>query len=38
MIVIFATCHDRPLVAPDDEPLAAALSARGVTVTPIPWT
>ena len=38
MTVIFATCHDRPLVAPDDEPLAAALRARGVTVTPLPWT
>jgi glutathione synthase/RimK-type ligase-like ATP-grasp enzyme len=38
MTVIFATCQERPLVAPDDEPLAAALSARGVTVTPIPWT
>jgi glutathione synthase/RimK-type ligase-like ATP-grasp enzyme len=38
MTVIFATCHDRPLVAPDDEPLAAALRARGATVTPIPWT
>ena len=38
MTVIFATCHDRPLVAPDDEPLAAALRARGVTVTPMPWT
>jgi glutathione synthase/RimK-type ligase-like ATP-grasp enzyme len=36
--VIFATCHDRPLVAPDDEPLAAALRARGVTVVPLPWT
>ena len=38
MTVIFATCHDRPLVAPDDEPLAAALRGRGVTVTPMPWT
>lgn len=36
--VIFATCHDRPLVAPDDEPLVAALARRGVSVTPIPWT
>jgi glutathione synthase/RimK-type ligase-like ATP-grasp enzyme len=38
MTVIFATCHDQPLVAPDDEPLAAALRVRGVTVTPVPWT
>jgi glutathione synthase/RimK-type ligase-like ATP-grasp enzyme len=36
--VIFATCHDQPLIAPDDEPLAAALRGRGVTVTPMPWT
>jgi glutathione synthase/RimK-type ligase-like ATP-grasp enzyme len=36
--VTFATCHDQPLIAPDDEPLAAALRAQGVTVTPIPWT
>jgi glutathione synthase/RimK-type ligase-like ATP-grasp enzyme len=36
--VIFATCHHRPLIAPDDEPLAAALEARGLSVTPIPWT
>lgn len=38
MTVIFATCHDQPLIAPDDQPLAAALGAQGVTVTPIPWT
>ena len=38
MRVIFATCDQQPLVAPDDEPLAAALRARGVDVTPIPWT
>lgn len=38
MTVIFATCHDRPSTAPDDEPLAAALRARGVSVTPLPWT
>ena len=38
MTVIFATCHDQPLIARDDEPLAAALRARGVTVTPMPWT
>jgi glutathione synthase/RimK-type ligase-like ATP-grasp enzyme len=36
--VIFATCHNQPLIAPDDEPLAAALRARGVIVTPMPWT
>jgi glutathione synthase/RimK-type ligase-like ATP-grasp enzyme len=36
--LIFATCRDRPLIAPDDEPLAAALRARGVAVTPTPWT
>lgn len=38
MTVIFASCHAQPLIAPDDEPLAAALRAQGVTVTPIPWT
>jgi len=38
LTVIFATCHDQPLIARDDEPLAAALRARGVTVTPMPWT
>ncbi|HJU41582.1 MAG TPA: hypothetical protein VJ691_02170 [Vicinamibacterales bacterium] len=38
MTLIFATCHDRPLIAPDDEPLAAALRGRGVRVTPAPWT
>jgi glutathione synthase/RimK-type ligase-like ATP-grasp enzyme len=36
--VVFATCDYQPLIAPDDEPLAAALRARGVEVTPIPWT
>jgi glutathione synthase/RimK-type ligase-like ATP-grasp enzyme len=36
--VIFATCHDQPLIAKDDEPLAAAIRAQGVTVTPMPWT
>jgi glutathione synthase/RimK-type ligase-like ATP-grasp enzyme len=36
--VIFATCHDQPLIAPDDEPLAAALEACGVSVIPMPWT
>jgi glutathione synthase/RimK-type ligase-like ATP-grasp enzyme len=38
MTVIFATCHNRPLVAPDDEPLAEALRTRDITVTPTPWT
>jgi glutathione synthase/RimK-type ligase-like ATP-grasp enzyme len=36
--VVFATCDDRPLVAPDDEPLVAELGALGIRVTPIPWT
>jgi glutathione synthase/RimK-type ligase-like ATP-grasp enzyme len=36
--LVFATCDAQPLVAPDDEPLAAVLRARGVDVTPIPWT
>jgi glutathione synthase/RimK-type ligase-like ATP-grasp enzyme len=38
MVLVFATCADRPLIAPDDEPLAAALGARGVTVIPVAWT
>lgn len=38
MNLIFATCDHEPLVAPDDEPLAAALRARGVDLTPMPWT
>lgn len=38
MQAIFATCDHQPLIARDDQPLAAALSARGVEVTPIPWT
>lgn len=38
MNLIFATCDHQPLIAPDDEPLAAALRAGGITVTPIPWT
>ena len=37
-LVIFATCDDRPSIAPDDEPLAAELRRHGVTVTPAPWT
>jgi glutathione synthase/RimK-type ligase-like ATP-grasp enzyme len=36
--LIFATCHHQPGIAPDDEPLVAALRANGVAVTPIPWT
>lgn len=38
MDLIFATCNHQPLVAPDDEPLAEALRARDINVTPIPWT
>jgi glutathione synthase/RimK-type ligase-like ATP-grasp enzyme len=36
--LIFATCDHQPFVAPDDRPLAEALQARGISVTPIPWT
>ena len=38
MNVVFATCDHQPLIARDDQPLADALAARGVDVTPIPWT
>ena len=38
MTVIFATCADQPHLTRDDELSAAALAARGVTVTPLPWT
>ena len=38
MNVVFATCEQQPLIARDDQPLADALAARGVDVTPIPWT
>jgi glutathione synthase/RimK-type ligase-like ATP-grasp enzyme len=38
MNVVFATCEQQPLTTEDDQILADALSARGVTVTPIPWT
>jgi glutathione synthase/RimK-type ligase-like ATP-grasp enzyme len=36
--LVFATCDHQPLITPDDQPLADALAAGGVTVTPIPWT
>jgi glutathione synthase/RimK-type ligase-like ATP-grasp enzyme len=36
--LVFATCDHQPLIAEDDQPLADALKARGVDVTPIPWT
>ena len=38
MNLAFATCDHQPLITADDQPLAAALQARGVDVTPIPWT
>lgn len=38
MQVVFATCEQQPLIARDDQVLADALRARGVEVTPIPWT
>ena len=38
MQLVFATCDHQPLITPDDQPLADALKARGVEVTPIPWT
>jgi len=38
MKVVFATCDQKPLLTADDQRLADALSARGVGVTPIPWT
>jgi glutathione synthase/RimK-type ligase-like ATP-grasp enzyme len=38
MDVVFATCTQQPLPTEDDQILADALTARGVTVTPIPWT
>ena len=37
-VVIFATCEQQPQIAPDDQPLAAALRARGIHVDPAPWT
>lgn len=36
--LVLATCDQQPLIARDDQPLAAALATRGVEVTPIPWT
>ena len=38
MTVVFATCDQQPLLTADDQVLANALLARGVDVTPIPWT
>lgn len=38
MDVVFATCEQQPLTTGDDRVLAEALRARGVSVTPIPWT
>jgi len=36
--LVFATCDHQPLITADDQLLADALEARGVRVTPIPWT
>lgn len=38
MNLVFATCDHQPLITADDQPLADALEARGVGVTPVPWT
>jgi glutathione synthase/RimK-type ligase-like ATP-grasp enzyme len=38
MNVLFATCEGQPLLTEDDQVLADALEARGVAVTPVPWT
>ena len=38
MKIAFATCDQKPLLTADDQLLADALSARGVSVTPSPWT
>jgi glutathione synthase/RimK-type ligase-like ATP-grasp enzyme len=38
LYVAFATCDHQPLTTADDQPLADALKARGIDVTPIPWT
>ena len=37
MNVVFATCRSMPGYQPDDAPIAAALEARGCTVTPAAW-
>jgi len=36
--LVFATCSHQPFIAPDDQPLAAALRALGYQVEPEPWT
>jgi len=36
--LVFATCDHQPLTTDDDQVLADALKARGVEVTPVPWT
>lgn len=38
MNLVFATCDHQPLITADDQLLADALTARGVDVTPVPWT
>lgn len=38
MNIVFATCEHQPLPTEDDQVLVDALKARGVSVTPIPWT
>lgn len=38
MNLVFATCAHQPFIAPDDQPLAAALRALGYQVEPEPWT
>lgn len=38
LYVIFATCDQQPLITADDQVLADALSACGVTAEPVPWT
>jgi len=35
---VFATCDQQPLITPDDQPLADALVAHGVSAIPVPWT
>ena len=37
-VVIFATCEQKPLIAPDDQALADDLRVKGITVDPVPWT